>query len=259
MGDAVLSNIEEKIIGKSPLVEKCDHHESNSVNVSQIQLFEGLESLIPTAIVKPKYQKLAFDERQLPICGSTDDALWHSPTNTSSLTTITTTPRKVQKHLPNFDRRAQKSLSKASTARKLVNSDVSDKETINSLRYSEKDIDCSVIQNSIAIVQPLKKVIVETGASAKRFDEKNQKLIDASKNSASMSHKYEPKSRNNSKASATNEITSRMSDCGNNNLNIDSQKVVKSGGGEKCNNVTNISERKLTSKDQKKDNSGKLC
>jgi hypothetical protein len=138
-----------------------------------------------------------------------------------------------------------------------VNNDVSDKETINSLRCSEKDIDCCVIQNSVAIVQPLKKVIIETGASAKRFDEKNQKLIDASKNSASMSHKYEPKSRNNSKANATNEIASRMSDCGNNNLNIGNQKVATVGDGEKCNNVTNISETKMTSKEnQKKDNSG---
>lgn len=215
MGDASLSNVEETIVVKHALVS--DRHEPNDV-----------ESFIPTAIVKPKYQKLSFDERQLPVCGSTDDKSWHNPTNTLSTTTITTTPRKVQKHLP----KSQKSFAKQT--RKLVNKggelcvdyDVSDKEAINSLRHSEKDIDSCLNQNnSIAIVQPLKKVIIDYNASVNMGDEKNQKPIDSSKNSNIMSHKHEQKIRNSSKVFATNDFATRMSECGNNNLNIVTRKV----------------------------------
>lgn len=207
MGDASLSNVEETITVKKTLVDASDHHDAH------------VESLIPTAIVKPKYQKLSFDERQLPVCGSTDENSWQSPTNTSS-TTITTTPRKVQKHLP----KSQKSFAKQT--RKLVNRsgeicveyDASDKEAISSLRHSEKDIDYGITQNSIAVVQPLKK-FVDANASVNMSDEEYQKAIDSSKNSNIMSYKHEQKTRNSSKIIATNEIASRMSDCGNNNLN----------------------------------------
>jgi hypothetical protein len=167
-----------------------------------------VESLIPTAIVKPKYQKLSFDERQLPVV----DSSWQSPTNTAS-TTITSTPRKVQKHLP----KSQKSSFGKQQSRKLssksVEYDVSDKEAIETLR-SERDVDSGAIQNSIAIVQPLKKVI-DSGVSAN--DENSQKA-DSSKNTLAMSHKHEQKFRHSSKMIATNELASIMSECGKNNL-----------------------------------------
>lgn len=213
MGDAVLSNGEEAIVVKTPLVDESDRHES-SVNRPTST---DSENFIPTAIVKPKYQKLSFDERQLPLCGSTADNARQSP----SLTTITTTPRKVQKHLP----KSQKSFAKQT--RKLVTKagelcadyDVSDKEAINTLRHRDKDIDCCFVQNSVAIVQPLKKI---SDAS-----EKNQKPIDSSKNSFAMSHKHEPKSRNSSKIMiATNEVAARTSECGNNNLNGATRRVA---------------------------------
>lgn len=67
--------------------------------------------------------------------------------------------------------------------------DVTDKEAISSNhRVNEKDIDCSVMQNSVAIVQPIKKVI-DTNATTI-----NTEKFDSSKNIA-MSHKAEFKNR----------------------------------------------------------------
>ena len=241
MGDATLSNVEETIVVKHTLVDASDRHDS-LVNTPDA------ESFIPTAIVKPKYQKLSFDERQLPVCGSTDENSWQSPTNTSS-TTITTTPRKVQKHLP----KSQKSFAKQT--RKLVNRsgelcadyETSDKKAISSLHQIEKDIDYCVIQNSIAIVQPLKKVIA-ANASVNMSVEKYQNDIDSSKNSNIMSHKHEQKIRNSSKIIASNEITPRMNECGNNNLNATRKPA----------NVVRDSEKKvLTKKKDSKDSLGK--
>lgn len=202
MGDAALSSAEESIAVKTPLDDASDRLVSQSP-------FESaeVESLIPTAIVKPKYQKLSFDERQLPVV----DSSWQSPTNTAS-TTITSTPRKVQKHLP----KSQKSFSKQQSRKlssKSVDYDVSDKEAIGTMR-SERDVDSGAIQNSIAIVQPLKKVI-DCGVSAS--DEKSQKA-DSSKNSIAMSHKHEQKFRQSSKMIAANELASIMTECGKNNL-----------------------------------------
>lgn len=239
MGDASLSNVEETIVIKNTLVDASDQHES-CVKLESLDA----ESFIPTAIVKPKYQKLSFDERQLPVCGSTDDNTWHSQTNSSSTTTITTTPRKVQKHLP----KSQKSFAKQT--RKLVNRsgelgadyDKSDKEAINLLHHSEKDIDCCVIQNSIAIVQPLKKVI-EANASVNMGDEKHQNPIDCSINSNIMSFKHEQNIRSSSKIIATNEIASKMSECGNNNFNTAPRKVV---------NIVRDSEKKVPTKKKEK-------
>lgn len=242
MGDASLSNVEETIIVKNTLDGSADRHESTASQ--SLKDSTDVERFIPTAIVKPKYQKLSFDERQLPVCGSTDDNSWHSPTNSAALTTITTTPRKVQKHLP-----------KTQKSRKLVNRsgevcvdyDVSDKEAISSINHGEKDIDSCVIQNSIAIVQPLKKII-DFDASVNLDDEMNQKPIESSKNSNVMSHKHEQKVRKNSKIIAANEFASRMSECGNNNLNGVTRKAV---------NIARESEKKVpTKKKDAKDNSG---
>ncbi|CRL01359.1 CLUMA_CG014390, isoform A, partial [Clunio marinus] len=215
MGDAALSSVEETITMKSTLVDMNDQNVSN-MNQFSNDAGDG-ESLIPTAIVKPKYQKLSFDDRQLPICGSTDDTSWHSQANTLS-TTITTTPRKVQKHLP----KSQKSFAKQQN-RKVVNKGgdlcvdyemSGDKESINSLRHNQKETDCGV-----AIVQPIKKII-DANASVNMNDEKNQKSIDISKNRNIMSHKHEQRNRNSTKC----EIAVGMNECGDKNINFPSRK-----------------------------------
>lgn len=243
MGDASLSNVEDTINVKCTLADASDRQpvESSAADV---------ESFIPTAIVKPKYQKLSFDERQLPVCGSTDDHSWQSPTNTT--TTITSTPRKVQKHLPKTQKSFAKQTRKlaAKSGEFTVEQDVSDKEAISSRRLSEKDIDCSVAQNSIAIVQPLKKTVVDVNASVSMND--GMKSFDRSKNSLAISNqKFEQNSRNSSKIVAANEIASIMSASGgNNNL---------SGATRKVASVVRDSERKVpvSKKKELRDQSGK--
>lgn len=248
MGDATLSKIEEKIVCK-----KSDEYHQNDLKVSQVNTLIKCESvdngLIPTAIVKPKYQKLSFDERQLPIRGATETELWNNTANQS--TTITTTPRKVQKHLPKnpktFARQTRnKMVNKMHNGETCLDYDVTDKEAINSIhRVGEKDIDCSVMQmqNSVAIVQPIKKVI-DTNVTVDT--KKIEKQIDSSKNIA-MSQKAEFKNRNNSsKMNTANEIAPKfscMSECDvkdNNNLNVGNRKCserekifVKDGNDDK--------------------------
>lgn len=244
MGDATLSKIEERIVFK-----KSDHQQNDS-KVSKVNTLLKCESVdngfIPTAIVKPKYQKLSFDERQLPIRGATETELWNNTAHQS--TTITTTPRKVQKHLPKnpktFARQTRKMVNKNHNSDACSDYDVTDKEAINSIhRVGEKDIDCSVmqLQNSVAIVQPIKKVI-DTNVTVDT--EKIEKQIDSSKNIA-MSQKAEFKNRNSSKMNTANEIAPKfsMSECDvkdNNNLNVGNRKYserekmfVKDGNDDK--------------------------
>lgn len=200
MGDATLSKVEERIAMKNTLVVADESIESDVSKAKD-------ESLIPTAIVKPKYQKLSFDERQLP-------TLWNSTSNNSA--TITTTPRKVQKHLPKSQKHARKLVS-ARNSDSCGNYDVLNKEAINRGGEKRKDIDCGVIQiqninNSVAIVQPIKKVIDTSDFSDV------EKEFERSKNSA-MSMKAELKSRNSSKINAANEIVSKKQSDDKNNLN----------------------------------------
>lgn len=252
MGDATLSKVEERISLKNE--SKATTPKSESVD----------NGFIPTAIVKPKYQKLSFDERQLPIRGATESELWDNSSNSSA--TITTTPRKIQKHLPknpkSFTRQTRnKMVNKIHSSDSCSDYDVTDKEAINSNhRIGEKDIDCSVmqIQNSVAIVQPIKKIIIDTNVTVDA--KKIEKQIDSSKNIA-MSQKAEFKNRNiSSKMNTANEIAPKfgMSECGvkdNNNLNVGNRKYserernfVKDGNDDKKVPIKN-----------RKDNSGKLA
>ncbi|KAG5674728.1 hypothetical protein PVAND_004680 [Polypedilum vanderplanki] len=184
MGDATLSKVEERIPLKNTLVVADEHDESNVIPTKD-------DSLIPTAIVKPKYQKLSFDERQLPIRGATETELL------ATSATITTTPRKVQKHLPKSQKHARKFVNTRA-------SELSDNKEIIS-----ENIDC----NSVAIVQPIKKVI---DTNILRNEEEEE--IERAKNST----KQELKIRN----SKINE--KKMSDFGgNNNLNVGNRKCFE--------------------------------
>lgn len=202
MGDAVLSNAEERIIVKNSVFSD-DRRET---------------AYIPTAIVKPKYQKLSFDERQLPIRGSTetDEASFDD-----SSATITTTPRKVQKHLPKNQKSFAKQNRKLKSGEICSDFNVPDKMAINpNRRRVERDIECNddsfhqqphnnTNKNSVAIVQPIKKVI---DTNIMNDDEKisiiEKEEIDYSINSEAM------KNRNSveNKISITNESSKRMSD-----------------------------------------------
>jgi hypothetical protein len=263
MGDAALSNVEEKIyINKKTNEnrERCnDEIKSELKNVSECRAANE-DVLIPTAIVKPKYQKLPFDDRQLPIVGTTDDdTTWY---DSSQPSTITTTPRKVQKHLPNFERRAQKSFAKQT--RKIVNKggdqqyaelSVSDKETFNALQNYEKDIDCTLIVNSVnsvAIVQPLRKEEMDFNCFDKNINSAN---MDSCKNNVMVKHENKLKNINKTKN------YNNDSNYGN-NLNIESENkcVLKerSFDAKKGRNVNIFVDKKMDKapKKEPKENSG---
>jgi hypothetical protein len=243
MGDAVLSNAEERIVMKNSSVEADDRRETTK--------------LIPTAIVKPKYQKLSFDERQLPVCGAIEtEESWKA---TNDTTTITTTPRKVQKHLP----KNQKSFTKQNRNMKSDSDfNVTDKIAIN---RGECDIECrdgdgfhqsspqnnNNNNNSVAIVQPIKKVI------DLKIDEQisgiAKKEIDGSINSESMNGGKKTDSVRG-KISQTNERkVAGMSDCGG----VD--KFIKNGNRKfvECEKVEDKKVPTNASKKLQKIHSGK--
>lgn len=80
---------------------------------------------IPTAIVKPKYQRSSFDDRQLPAVAYMNDdkmAWYDKQTNTpetastkcsASVVTVPPHPKKI--HLPEFDRKAKKHMKSMTT------------------------------------------------------------------------------------------------------------------------------------------------
>lgn len=80
---------------------------------------------IPTAIVKPKYQRSSFDDRQLPTVAymNEDKLAWYDkqlnnaqmePMKCSAPVTVATHPKKI--HLPEFDRKAKKHMTSAKSA-----------------------------------------------------------------------------------------------------------------------------------------------
>jgi hypothetical protein len=230
MGDAALSNAEERIAVKNSLVGVDERRDT---------------ALIPTAIVKPKYQKLSFDERQLPIRGSTETDLWTDAVDAVQQTTITTTPRKVQKHLP----KNQKSHRKLKSE---ICSDflAADKVAIKSNRRG--DIECSDTQNynnSVAVVQPIKKVIDTNKSDEEKMSGIEKEEIDYSINSEAESRNEKA---SGGEISLTNEskVVARMSDCGNNNLNVVNRKCaerenVSEGGERKVEMDTSVKKKKL--------------
>lgn len=152
MCDASLSSIGEEIIVVQTLVnERNDLMKQHSCESSELKQF------IPTAIVKPKYQKLSYDERQLPSSGAT----------------ITETPRKIQKYLPSLP----KSFSKRTYNIPNKNGASADRDM-----REDENADYGVTVNSIAIVPPLK----HTTASILCINMDNEKYNN--KNNASFAY-----------------------------------------------------------------------
>lgn len=192
MTDAALSDAKETISVSSAIGEatecsqlipvkentiKCDDDEKHStVNDSQKDqsqddviatansyqcLEKKLQNSIPTAIVKPKYQRVSYDDRQLPpvVCIDREKSWFdnnqplnnnnhNNNNNNNSNINVAVATRKIQ--LPHFERKYKKKSVNGAVCRNLI---VSEKEKLNSLRLCEKDIDSS----SVAIVTPRKK------------------------------------------------------------------------------------------------------
>lgn len=144
-----------------------------------------VKNRIPTAIVKPKYQRSSFDDRQLPaVAYMNDDQLaWYDKPSAidankcsatvTTATATTTQPKKI--HLPEFDRNAKKHLKSTDSANSAHNAvETAHNKPIhatdNTEHSSERKVsDCRTVANrgvvqkskktgaSIAVVQPRKK------------------------------------------------------------------------------------------------------
>lgn len=168
MTDAVLSNAKETInttIGECAHdqlklnsencsvkdVADADPHETSCVERQRVVIKSSTHS-IPTAIVKPKYQRASYDDRQLPPVVSIDrEKPWYD--NCSVNNNVILTPNKKIQQLPHFERKHRKHRSGNRTNSGLV----SEKEKFNSILLCEKDMDST----SVAVVPPRKKDKIE--------------------------------------------------------------------------------------------------
>lgn len=160
MTDAVLSNAKETI---NTTIGECAHDQLklNSENCSENNVPDVHEKLaerqrivikpsahsIPTAIVKPKYQR-TYDDRQLPPVVSIDrEKPWYDKCTVNN--NVTLIPNKKIQQLPHFERKHKKHRTGNRTNSGLV----SDKEKFNSILLCENDMDSA----SVAVVPPRKK------------------------------------------------------------------------------------------------------
>lgn len=171
--DAALSGVNDTISKTNTLVsEVC-----KQLNEDDLMI----KNQIPTAIVKPKYQRSSFDDRQLPAVAymNEEKMAWYDKQNNtneaikSSALAAITHPKKI--HLPEFDRKAKKHMKSMNSAKSAHNSveaahnnqicatdntkSTSDvKETVH-----RADTNRSIVQKSkktgasVAVVQPRKK------------------------------------------------------------------------------------------------------
>lgn len=168
MTDAVLSNAKETI---NTTIGECAHDQlklnsencsvndvadahPNEISCTERQRIVTKSSThnIPTAIVKPKYQRTSYDDRQLPPVVSIDrEKPWYD--NCSVNNNVNLTPNKKIQQLPHFERKHKKHRTGNRTNSGLV----SEKEKFNSILLCEKDMDCT----SVAVVPPRKKDKIE--------------------------------------------------------------------------------------------------
>lgn len=170
MTDAALSDAKETI---NTTIGECAHDQLklNSENCSvndvadahphetscserQRTVIKSSTHSIPTAIVKPKYQRTSYsaDDRQLPAVVSIDrEKPWYD--NCSVNNNVTLTPNKKIQQLPHFERKHKKLRSGNRTH---IGS-VSEKEKFNSILLCDKNMDST----SVAVVPPRKKDTIE--------------------------------------------------------------------------------------------------
>lgn len=128
---------------------------------------------IPIAIVKPKYQKSSFDERQLPVIAYFDqDKAWYDKQNkNNNESTSLTNTKKI--HLPEFDRKVKKHLKSCNSisthniettnAKRIMNRSGSTDSSEDVFAVNDSDTVASTQKTSkkktstVAIVQPRKK------------------------------------------------------------------------------------------------------
>lgn len=112
-----------------------------------------MTTTIPTAIVKPKYQRLPYDDRQLPpvVCIDREKS-WFD--NNSFNNNLVHAGKRIQ--LPHFERKSKKKFQTTATTTASTTTTITcDKEELTSGFGGEKDkFDSSAV---IAIITPRKK------------------------------------------------------------------------------------------------------
>lgn len=184
--DAALSCAKDTIQMDNAL--PSDDQNQTNEETTQIHRDSNVDELvmknhIPTAIVKPKYQRSSFDDRQLPTIAymNDDKAAWYEkPTTTietskcSAPVAVATHPKKI--HLPEFDRKAKKHLKSTNSSMKSAHTNADTvhnytTQTDNTSGESDgKETVCCAVTNhsvvpksktstatSVAVVQPRKK------------------------------------------------------------------------------------------------------
>lgn len=169
MTDAVLSNAKETInttIGECAhdqlklnsenrcVKDVADAHPNETSCVErQRTVIKSSTHFIPTAIVKPKYQRPSYDDRQLPPVVSIDrEKPWYD--NCSVNNNVILTPNKKIQQLPHFERKHKKHRS----GNRINSGLASEKDKFNSILLCEQDMDSCT---SVAVVPPRKKDKIE--------------------------------------------------------------------------------------------------
>lgn len=226
-----------------------------------------IKNQIPTAIVKPKYQRSSFDERQLPTVAfmNEDKAAWYDKQNNVNESIkcsapLVTVPHPKKIHLPEFDRKAKKHMkmmSSVNSAHNIATAHNNQTGAIDNMKSSSdgiESVECAdtnrcIVQKSkklgasVAVVQPRKK---------ERMDER--KLMETivqmqiKKNAQlyrGQGNKPNNNNNNGSGGSSTAIAKTNVKYFNNNHT------VNNNNNGENCTN----SERNHAKKDQK-ENSG---
>lgn len=297
--DAILSNANETI----PLIEnemiefdeftECEK-DMDYAKQSNTNLDESIlkNQTIPTAIVKPKYQKSSFDERQLPAIAYADrDKPWYDKLNvhsndvTNRCPTTTTLGNTKKIHLPEFDRKAKKHMkqnssnhtksahptseiednSKCSSKQNIANEETTHAkcETVNG-----KDVVYSAMPSrssaqkiksngaSVAIVQPRKK---------DKMDER--KLMETIVQMQVKKNSMDYGNRNNKNNNINNNINNNNNNQGKVAVKTSSIQTKDDSSNGKYHSTNNNNERNTTTtttsmpiqtKKDQKDNSGKI-
>lgn len=150
--DAALSNANETLPSNGTSTNGDQPNDAlASVAVPSPTLLLSSESrVIPTAIVKPKYQKTSFDDRQLPPVANVDrEKPWYEDDTNVSDTVITLMAKKVEQ-LPPFERKPTKHLKHS-------------QKSVHSVSKTTDAADASLITYSecVAVVQPRTKNNIE--------------------------------------------------------------------------------------------------
>lgn len=222
-----------------PPLNRC----TNEVKPVKFSLENQKITTIPTASIKPRYQRTSYDERVLPaVINSVSNTNWLHHTKPFNhqqlkLRSPIDTNRTEYDRIP-FDSIKRISANKHKKNLKHihynVNNFVSDKEKINILRHYEKDID------TVAIVPPRQKQHCTINMTENRTSTSDLKLVTDVKRPADQIYNTSYQFDNNNQKSigmCNNNELSAFNLNGNNRIysgNTGDRKYSSVGGNSRC-------------------------